>query len=226
MNQYLQIEIQHIKKSYQRKEVLRDVSFTLQSGECIGILGGNGSGKSTLLSILGGVQAASGGKFLVEGADLLLDGKKRAATVGYVPQESPLLEELSAKDNLLLWYEKKQMEQELKNGVLAMLGIGVFFKQPVSRLSGGMKKRLTIGCAMAGNPSVLLLDEPSAALDLIGRERIANYLKEYKAQGGAVILATHDVQEFSLCDRLFILKDGRLKPYKYDGNVHLLVGQL
>ena len=226
MKQQLEIRINHISKSYKKKMVLQDISFQIHSGECVGILGGNGSGKSTLLSVLGGIQKADGGEFLTQEKDLFSNGKERAALVGYVPQEPPLLEELSAKDNLLLWYERGHMQQELEDGVLAMLGINSFLKVPVSKMSGGMKKRLSIGCATAGNPRLLLLDEPSAALDLICKERIANYLKDYKAQGGAIILATHDIQELELCDRLFILKDGVLVPYEYDGNVHHLVGLL
>jgi len=213
MSGKLQGTIQHIKKTYKKRTILRDITFDIHEGECIGILGGNGSGKSTLLSILAGVQKADEGTFTL-------------SAVGYVPQEPPLIEELTGKDNLSLWYEKKEMEKELEDGVLAMLGIPAFLKTTVSKMSGGMKKRLAIGCAACGNPTVLLLDEPSAALDLVCKERIAKYLKDYKAHGGSIILATHDVQELELCDRLFILKEGVLHPYEFDGNVHHLVGQL
>ena len=75
-----------------------------------------------------------------------------------------------------------------------------------------MKKRLSIGCVVAANPKVLLLDEPSAALDLVCKERIYNYLKDYKQQGGRILLATHDVQELDLCDKWYILKNGFLHP--------------
>lgn len=232
MKQQFEIVIRHISKSYKKQSVLRDISFQVSSGECIGILGGNGSGKSTLLSILGGIQNADSGELLLRRRlpageeNLFRNRKKRAAIVGYVPQEPPLLEELSARDNLLLWYDKQSIQQELEDGVLAMLGIDAFLKVPVSKMSGGMKKRLAISCATAGSPQLLLLDEPSAALDLICKERIANYLKDYKSRGGAVILATHDIQELELCDRLFILKNGMLEPYVFDGNVHRLVGML
>jgi ABC-2 type transport system ATP-binding protein len=93
-------------------------------------------------------------------------------------------------------------------------------------MSGGMKKRLSIGCAIASEPKVLLLDEPCAALDLVCKERILNYFRELRSQGGVLLLATHDVQELELCDRCFLLKDGILSPYSYDGNVHRLVGCL
>lgn len=219
-------EIKSVKKNYRKNTVLRDITLTVQEGSCVGILGGNGSGKSTLLSILAGVQRADSGSFLWEGTDLFTDEKKRSRILGYVPQGNPLIEELTAWDNLRLWYDKPELRRELEDGVLAMLGIPNFLKVPVRKMSGGMKKRLSIGCAVANRPKLLLLDEPSAALDLICKERIGNYLKDFKAQGGSVLLATHDVQEMDLCDALFILKDGMLMPYVYDGNIHRLVGKL
>lgn len=219
-------QIINVTKAYKKKPVLNRVSLSVAAGSCTGILGSNGCGKSTLLSILGGTLKCDSGQFLWRGQDLFSDRKMHRKLVGYVPQEPPLLEELTASDNLRLWYEKKDMEASLYDGVLAMLGIDRFLKVPVARMSGGMKKRLAIGCAVANNPGVLLLDEPSAALDLPCRERIANYIKEFKAKGGAVLLATHDVQELSLCEKSYILKEGQLHLYQFDGNVHKLVGQL
>lgn len=219
------MEIQKIQKKYGKKVVLKDITFSANQGECIGILGGNGSGKSTLFSILAGVHKGNG-SFVFDGEDLLKNEKKRSEIVGYVPQNTPLLEELTAYDNLRLWYDKADMQQELKDGVLAMLGIGEFIKVPVCKMSGGMKKRLAIGCSVAHKPQVLLLDEPSAALDLVCKERISNYLKDFKAMGGTVFLATHDAQELEICDRLFIIKNGVLESFEYDGNIHKLVGRL
>lgn len=220
------ITVEGMKKTYQKKRVLEDISLQIAPGECIGILGGNGSGKSTLLSILAGVQKPDEGRFWAGNEDLLRSEGMRSKLIGYVPQEPPLMEELTGRDNLLLWYDRPSMEWELENGVLAILGVGEFLKTPVRKMSGGMKKRLVIGCAAAGNPGLLLLDEPSAALDLICKERIANYLREYKAEGGAILLATHDMHEMELCDKWFIIKDGKLMPYQYDGDIKRLVGLL
>lgn len=220
------IEIKQIQKKYKKKAVLTDINLDVQEESCVGILGGNGSGKSTLLSILAGVQKADNGSFLWGGADLFKNEKIREEILGYVPQGNPLMEELTAWDNLRLWYEKDELKKELDGGVLDMLGIPDFLKVPVRKMSGGMKKRLSIGCSVANHPKLLLLDEPSAALDLICKERIGNYLKDFKAQGGSIILATHDVQEIELCDVWYILKNGMLEPYLYDGNVHHLVGKL
>ncbi len=216
------MEICNIKKSYGKKNVLKDISFTAKNGECIGILGGNGSGKSTLMEIMAGIIKPDGGSFTAFGTDFLKNGTKRSELVGYVPQSTPLIEELSALDNLRLWYDGETMRASLGGGVLSMLGINEFLKVTVSKMSGGMKKRLSIGCSVAHNPRILLLDEPGAALDLVCKESIADYLISFKSSGGIVILATHDIQEISLCDRLFILKNGELTPYRFDGNVHRL----
>ena len=196
MNNRLQAE--HIQKSYRRGKhpVLQDISFTAESGQCIGILGANGCGKSTLLSILAGVQ------------------------------ENPLIEELSAYDNLRLWYCNSTLglETALRDGVLAMLGIPDFLHTRVSQMSGGMKKRLSIGCAVSDDPHILLLDEPGAALDLLCKERISVYLKECKSQGKILLLATHEDREIELCDKIYILKNGVLTEPDYDGNIHHLAG--
>ncbi|MBQ9135160.1 MAG: ABC transporter ATP-binding protein [Lachnospiraceae bacterium] len=220
------MKIVNVKKSYQNKIVLKDITLSIEAGECVGILGSNGSGKSTLLSTLAGVQKADGGTFLWEDEDLFHNEALRTSLIGYVPQGNPLLEELTAWDNLRLWYDKATLKRELDDGVLAMLGIPDFIKVPVRKMSGGMKKRLSIGCAVSDAPQVLLMDEATAALDLVCKERIYNYLREFKAKGGRILLATHDVQELALCDKWYILKEGVLQPYQYDGNVSRLVGRL
>ncbi len=220
------MKVENIKKRYGKKEVLGGITFSADKGMCIGVLGVNGSGKSTLLNILAGIQKCDSGDFKYNDTSLIKNAKKRGEFVGYVPQNTPLLEELTARDNLRLWYDTDDMKKSLTEGVLAMLGIKDFLDVPVCKMSGGMKKRLAIGCAVAHNPEILLLDEPSAALDLVCKERISNYLIDFKEQGGIVVLATHDVQELPLCDKLYILKNGILEEYKYDGNVHRLAGRL
>lgn len=218
----MEIEISHIKKTYGRQQVLQDVSLSAQSGSCIGILGRNGSGKSTLLQILAGVMKPEAGSFTGDGKNLW----NCPGAIGYIPQGTPLLDELSAWDNLRLWYKRKELEQELSQGVLKLLGIDEFLKKPVHALSGGMKKRLSIGCAVAQRPPILLLDEPTAALDLPCKQQIHRYLTAYKQAGGILLLTTHDVAELSLCDKLYILRDGHLAPYIYDGDPDKLVEQL
>ncbi len=215
-----------IKKEYSKKQILKEISFEISFNQCIGILGVNGSGKSTLLSILSGVQKADGGEFTYDGEDLFKNAKKRSELIGYVPQGTPLIEELTAKDNLLLWYTPKALKKELESGVLSMLGISDFLNKKVSTLSGGMKKRLSIGCSMVGHPQILLLDEPSAAIDFVCKKNIADYIAAFKSGGGAVVIATHDVSELEWCDKVYLLKDGVLCGYDYDNNVERLVDNL
>lgn len=222
----MDLTINHIQKGFKNKSVLQDITFSANKGECIGILGGNGCGKTTLLSILAGTLNADGGSFIWNGRDLLDNTKTRSRIVGYVPQGTPLLEELSAKDNLRLWYDKKDMMEELQGGVLQLLGIHEFINVPVSKMSGGMKKRLSIGCAVAGKQPILLLDEPTAALDLVCKQRIWDYLSDYRTKGGIILLVTHDVQEIERCSRCYLMQEGKLVPYDYDGNIRHLVEQL
>lgn len=222
------MEIREIRKKFRKKTVLENITLSADPGVCIGILGENGSGKSTLLSILAGIQKADEGVFLWDEKNLLQNRKQRTSAVGYVPQGTPLLQELTALDNLKLWYEcaGADLKKDLAEGVPAMLGLPEFLHVPVHKMSGGMKKRLSISCAVAHRPEILLLDEPSAALDLICKERISNYFLDFKRQGGILLLATHDVQELSLCDQWYIMKNGKLVSYHYDGNIHTLVGKL
>ncbi len=220
------MKIENIKKKYKKNNILNGVDLEVECGKCVGLLGSNGSGKSTLLSILAGITKADSGKFLYENKDLMQSSKLRSKLVGYVPQSTPLLEELSAWDNLSLWYSPADLKQELDQGVLAMLGIDEFIKTPVYKMSGGMKKRLSIGCAVANKPKILLLDEPSAALDLICKEKISKYLLNYKSEGNIILLATHDLQELDICDELYILKNGILHPADFSGDIHRLVAML
>lgn len=216
----MQIEVSGIKKAYRKRTVLREASFSAQAGSCVGIVGSNGSGKSTLLSILAGVRRADGGAFLCDGVDLLRRPALIPKALGYVPQSDPLMEELNAWDNLRMWYDRKTLEKSLAGGALQMLGIGDFLKTPVHRMSGGMKKRLSIGCAVVSGPGILLLDEPSAALDPVCKESIRRYLEAYKKEGGIVLMVTHDAQDLEVCSECYILKGGVLHAYRYDGDFH------
>lgn len=222
----MKIQIKDIHKKYGSRPVLQGIDLEVESGTCVGILGGNGCGKSTLLSILAGIQPADRGEFVIDGGDLFRHPKERSRLVGYVPQGTPLIEELSALDNLKLWYSKPDLQKSLEGGVLQMLGVDKFLKMPVSKLSGGMKKRLSIGCAISGRPPVLLMDEPMAALDLSCKQNISSYIKNHKEKGGIVLMASHDTLELALCDSWYIMKEGKLTPFTYTGDVDALVKNL
>lgn len=215
----MKLEIIDLKKKYGRKTVLDGIGLLAEGGECIGLLGGNGSGKSTLLSILAGMIPADAGSFEAKNGE-------QKARIGYVPQGTPLIEELSAKDNLLLWYDRRTLKKELETGVLKELGISDFWRVPVRKMSGGMKKRLSIGCAVSGDPEILLLDEPTAALDITCKNNIYEYLKAFRRKGGIILWATHDIHEIELCDRCYVLKDGKLEAYVYDGDIQKLADRI
>ena len=221
----MDIQVKNIIKFFGKKEVLKGISFSITEGKCIGILGENGSGKSTLFGVLTGPLKGKG-NFFVDGVDLLKNTKQRRKTVGFIPQEHPLIEELSAYDNLRLWYSKDDIQEQLRSGRLSMLGIGDFLKTRVSKLSGGMKKRLSIACSISYDPQILLLDEPCTALDILCKENIYSYISSHLNKGGTVIIASHDVYELSLCDEIYILKNGVLTHYDGDRELDSLVKAL
>ena len=137
-----------------------------------------------------------------------------------------LIPELSAMDNLRIRYSREEIEQSLKDGFLKELGIDEFIKTRVSRMSGGMKKRLSIGCALSGNPAVLLLDEPGAALDLICKATIRKTVSDFRKKGGIVLIATHDEEEIRLSDEHYILNGAKLRKTIFNGNISELIDEM
>lgn len=204
------IEVKNISKRY-RNTVLDDISFTAEKGQCIGIIGANGCGKTTLLSIMAGVNKAQSGKIYYnnELADRKSVFKKYIA---YVPQENPLIDELTTNDNLLLWLgSNRKIKDGFENGVLKDLGIDEFLNKQVNELSGGMKRRLSIGISLSNNAPIMLLDEPGSALDIYGKQEVNSYISNYVKNGGTVVMSTHDRDEIDLCTKLYKIEDGILK---------------
>lgn len=191
----IMFQIEHISKSYGKKQVLNDVSFPVPEGCAIGILGVNGSGKSTLLSCI---------------------AKKYAGTpdvrIGYVPQENPLYDELKPVDNLRMWTNKHKSEilQALRTPPLAQLGIQTFLDTPVKNMSGGMKKRLSLACALLDAPKILLMDEPFAALDLPAKQDAMQFMRYYLSLGNSIVIASHEEAVFQFCHTVYLLKNGTL----------------
>lgn len=206
------IKISSVCKKYGKHTILDNISINIHPGECVGIIGANGCGKTTLLSIIAGFLKPESGSISIDNKKLSFSSDILRGYISYVPQENPLMEELSALDNLRLWYTgaSLNLEEELDHGILKLLGINDFLNKRVSRLSGGMKKRLSIGTALADNPSLLIMDEPSAALDLECKKQIRDYIRDFTHNGGSVLLVSHDEPELSICDRLFLLKDSSL----------------
>ena len=201
------LEVSNIKKSYGRKTVLEHISFHAESGECVAIVGRNGCGKTTLMQILAGVIRPNEGELRYFGKDPLSKKKYFHKLCGYVPQELPLMEELSVKDNLRLWgVGTRKEDQEL----IREFQLEELMRVTVAKLSGGMKRRLSIACALAQWPAILFMDEPSTALDLYYKESIGNWIKKYCGMNGIVVMATHDEKEILSCDRCLLMKEGKL----------------
>lgn len=211
------LETTGVCKSYRGHSVLNGIDLTVPPGACVGIVGSNGCGKTTLLSILSGAIRADRGSILYHGIEAFGHPKVFAQEAAYVPQENPLIEELTVRDNLRLWYHgsRERMEADLKDGAAAMLGVNDMLGRTVSKLSGGMKKRLSIACALSNHASVLIMDEPGAALDLECKAAIRDYLTKYMAGGGAVILTSHELAELSLCTGMYVLKNGSLQQIEH-----------
>lgn len=201
------LEVSNIKKSYGRKNVLEHISFHADCGECVAVIGRNGCGKTTLMQILAGVIGPNEGSLRYFGKDPLSKRKYFHKYCGYVPQELPLMEELSVKDNLRLWgVGKKKEDQEL----IREFQLEELMHITTAKLSGGMKRRLSIACALAKWPPILLMDEPTTALDLYSKENIRNWIKKYCGMDGIVVMTTHDENEILSCDRCLLMKEGQL----------------
>ncbi len=188
-------QIEHISKSYGKKQILNDISFVVPDGSAIGILGANGSGKSTLLSCIAKKYSA---------------GSK--VRFGYVPQENPLFDELKPIDNLRMWTNKKKPEilSLLTTPPLCKLGIQNFLDTPVKNMSGGMKKRLSLACALLEHPQILLMDEPFAALDLPAKQDALQFMQYYLGLGNSILIASHEEAVFQFCSHVYLLQNGTI----------------
>lgn len=206
----MELELRNIKKSYGKKQVLKKISLTAKAGECTGIIGANGCGKSTLLKILAGIEKADGGDIFMNGELVKMQSSRLTDYVGYIPQESVLIPELTVEDNLKLWAsfgEYKKNENTLKL-LREQFQLEDFYRKKVKYLSGGMNKRVNIVCALIHEPSLLLMDEPSTALDLVFKEELREYIRNFTASGGSVLLSSHDEGEIAGCTALWAIKDG------------------
>ena len=200
--------IKNISQKYGRKKILKEISFSAEPGDCVGIIGINGGGKSTLLTILAGIRSPKSGSVSFRGKNLLKKSVSRRLA-GFLPQDNPLMEELTAADNLRMWYGGK-VSKDLP--VLEELQLSELLGMKVGNMSGGMKRRLAIACAVSNDQPLLILDEPSSSLDLHQKMIIQGYIRKYTENGGIVIISTHDVMEIRLCTKLLYLKDGTTVP--------------
>jgi ABC-2 type transport system ATP-binding protein len=191
-----------LTKRFGARAALREVSFELRSGEAAGIIGPNGAGKTTLLSILAGVLAPDEGELTQTGG-----------SVGWVPQQPALYSKLSAAENLRLFarLEKLADPEAAVARMLEQTALADRADEEVGRLSGGNRQRVNIAIGLLSEPSVLLLDEPSASLDPRQRERLWEFISALARRGTTVVFSTHNVAEVErYANRVLLLADGEL----------------
>lgn len=202
------VELLHISKKYGKKQILNDITFRVNCGECVAIVGENGCGKSTLLQIMAGIMQPNSGSIRYFEQDLVHNKKLFKKYCGYVPQDNPLMEELTVKDNLLLWgWDLKHPN----TAVAEQFQLSDIMNKKVATLSGGMKRRLSIACALLQNPPIVLLDEPTTALDIFYKENVQTWIAQYRKRNGIVVMTTHDEGEIMNADRCLVMVDGKLE---------------
>lgn len=206
------VQVRGIAHHFRKKQVLTDITFDVQKGECAGIVGLNGCGKSTLLSALAGMRKPSGGTFYCMGRDMFREKGWFSRLIAYVPQENPLIGELSVRDNIRLWTGGGEADAEL----FARMKFFDLMDEPVAKLSGGTKRRLVIACAMCSRKPVLIMDEPTSSLDLHQRSMIHGCIRDYLGAGGTIVMATHDAEEIRACSALYYIEDGTAKRMDAD----------
>ncbi len=215
MSDLIAIVIDNISVRYGRLPAVENVTMHVHAGEIVGLLGPNGSGKSSTLAAIAGLKNLSSGAIRVNGKSRLAEPRAYARQIGFVPQEVALYEELSASANLDFvgsLYSLSRRERRVAAGrVLDQVGLADRAGQLVSTYSGGMRRRLNIACALMHQPSVLLLDEPSVALDVESRDLLFDLLDDCRNEGCAIVLTTHHLHEVKeICDRVGVLQAGRL----------------
>lgn len=212
-----------IHKKY-KQPVLNGVSLSVNGGEIVGIAGENGSGKSTLLSVLTSVVRPDTGRVMVEGEDIFKNPRALKRWVGYVPQENSLFDNLTARDNLKLW--ASAYDTDWKNALPFLFPESeakteaaqrAFLKKKAGQLSGGMKKRLSIALSIMHGPRYLIMDEPSAGLDIGFKWALSETMRTLKTRGCCVLFTSHQPDELLLCDRIYVLRGG-LFVYSGDPN--------
>lgn len=209
------ISASHLQKRYGDFIAVDDLSFEVPAGESFGLLGPNGAGKSTTMRMIGGVSQRSGGDLTIMGLDPEEHGPEVRAHLGVVPQQDNLDEEITVRDNLIMYgryfglsrsYLKPKSEELLEFAQLADKA-----NNRVSALSGGMKRRLTIARSLVNDPKILLLDEPTTGLDPQARHILWDRLFRLKERGVTLILTTHYMDEAEqLCDRLIVVDKGQI----------------
>ena len=225
------IQLNQIKKDFgkgeARQTILKGISLDIKEGEMVSIMGPSGSGKSSLLNILGLLDGMYEGEYLLDGINVAdLTEKEQAGLrgekIGFVFQSFHLLKDLTALDNvrmaLILANERKSMKQRMgkkemiqkSQYMLERLGMKDHMDQRASELSGGQQQRVAIARALVNEPSVLLTDEPTGALDQKNGETLLELLSEIHGDGNSIVMVTHDSKVASVAERQIYIEDGKI----------------
>jgi ABC-2 type transport system ATP-binding protein len=206
------IKVEGLTKRYGKIEALRGVDLTVPEGTVFGLVGPNGAGKTTLIKALVGALRPSGGEVRVLGLNPLKERAELRRQIGYMPQSPALYEDLSARGNIE-FFGAAHRTPELGKKVGEVLGfteLGGRANDPVHTFSGGMKRRVSLACALVHRPRMLILDEPTAAVDPQLRSRLWKIFRELAGGGATLFISTHLMEEAMLCDRIAVLRRGRI----------------
>lgn len=207
------IEVKHLTKRYGKIQALKDVSFTVDTGEVLGFLGPNGAGKSTTMNIITGYISSTSGTVTVDGSEILAEPRKTKQKIGYLPEIPPLYIDMTVRKYLEFMFDLKRVKLPKKehiDEVMRLVGLEQHGRRLIKNLSKGYRQRVGFAQALLGNPPVIILDEPTVGLD---PKQIIEIRKLIKSLGKkhTVIFSSHVLSEISAaCDRIIIISDGRI----------------
>ena len=211
------LNIVSLRKSYQKRLVIRDVSIQLNRGEIVALLGPNGSGKTTCFYSIAGLVIPDGGQVILNGRDVTrLPMYRRARLgIGYLPQENSIFRGMNVEKNILAVLELARLDKKSRyerlEELLNEFSIGHLRQTPALALSGGERRRVEIARCLAANPKYLLLDEPFAGVDPVAVSEIRALVSALKVRGVGVLITDHNVREtLEIVDRAYILHDGKV----------------
>jgi len=203
--------IDNISKQYGKTLALKDISFEVMEGEVFGLIGPDGAGKTTLFNILATLQLPSSGKATLLGLDVVSNYKNIRKEIGYLPGVFSLYPDLTVYENLRFFATmyRSKINENLHLIKPIWEQIAPFKKRQAGRLSGGMKQKLALCCALIHKPKILFLDEPTTGVDPVSRKEFWDLLNNIKKQGIAVLVSTPYMDEATRCDRIALMKEGR-----------------
>jgi ABC-2 type transport system ATP-binding protein len=217
----MDIQVSHVSKSFDQKQVIKDITFTIPAGEICCLLGPSGSGKTTMIRLMIGAIAPDNGTIYF--ADVQMPNLNMFRKIGFMPQNDALYDDLSAEANLrffagLYQLDKSKLIKRIDE-VLALVDLTDHRKKLVKNFSGGMKKRLSLAAAILHHPEVLFLDEPTVGVDPVLRRRIWDQFQEIKKSGTTIIVSTHVMDEVTECDKAALIYNGSLIEYDAVNNL-------